>query len=154
MIILKPPIILLLTTLLPSNHAIDVGVNLEQRLIQMQIDFQRKIEAEYQVVFIADYFVTNGAIFTTCGKVMFSQPCVKNSVHMVMECPSMQWAWGVHPVLRRHPLWEHNPGQTTPHPRWPLKWVESRILECILVYIYIYKTDSELSINLYYFLQF
>ena len=54
---LKPPIILLLTTLLPSNQATDVGVNLEQRLIQMQTDFQRKIEAEYQVVFIAGYFV-------------------------------------------------------------------------------------------------
>ena len=51
-------IMLLLATLLPSNQATDEGVNLEQRLIQMQMDFQRKIEAEYQVVFIADCFVT------------------------------------------------------------------------------------------------
>ena len=50
-------IMLLLATLLPSNQATDVGVNVEQRLIQMQMDFQRKIEAEYQVVFIADCFV-------------------------------------------------------------------------------------------------
>ena len=49
---------LIFATLLPSNQATDEGVNLEQRLIQMQMDFQRKIEAEYQVVFIADCFVT------------------------------------------------------------------------------------------------
>ena len=51
-------IMLLLATLSPSNQATDEGVNLEQRLIQMQMDFQGKIEAEYQVVFIADCFVT------------------------------------------------------------------------------------------------
>ena len=148
-------IMLLLATLLHSNQATDVGVNLEQRLTQMQMDFQRKIEAEYRVFFIAAYFVTNGAIFTACGKVMFSQPCVKNSVHRVMVCPSMQWAWGVHPVLGRHPLWADITlgKQPPPHPRWPLKWVVRSLLECILVYIYIYKTDSELSINLDYFLQ-
>ena len=53
--LLKPIIILLLATWLPSNHATDVGVNLEQRLIQMQMDIQRKIEAEYQVL-IALYY--------------------------------------------------------------------------------------------------
>ena len=51
MVMMNHVIILLLAMLLPSNQATDVGVNLQQRLIQMQMDFQRKIEAEYQVFF-------------------------------------------------------------------------------------------------------
>ena len=46
----------------------------------------------------------------SCGKVMFSQACVKNSVHGVMY-PSMHWG--------KHPPDTHTPGQTPPPGRHP-----------------------------------
>ena len=82
---------------------------------------------------------------SSCGKVMFSQACVKNSVHGVCVSQHLMGR-GVHP-LGRHPLCRHSPRQTplgrppeqTPawadtrlgsHPtRWPL---ECLLLECVI----------------------
>ena len=72
------------------------------------------------------------ACSSSCGKVMFSQACVKNSVHR-----------GVHP-LGRHPSWaetppgRHLPSQTlprqayTPLPGMATKRAVHILLECIL----------------------
>ena len=50
MAMLKPAFILLFVTLLPGYYATNFVTDQEQRLIQMQMDFQRRIEAEYQVI--------------------------------------------------------------------------------------------------------
>ena len=50
----------------------------------------------------------------SCGKVMFSQTCVKNSVHRGWVCiPACTRADNPHPV---HALGRHLPGQTSPPP--------------------------------------
>ena len=84
---------------------------------------------------------------------MFSQACVKNSVHRAGVYPSIQWAEGVY-TPQHTPSWAyttprptHNPhadtqapgrhttpGQThPPTPRWSLKRAVCILLECILV---------------------
>ena len=85
-----------------------------------------------------------------CGKVMFSQACVKNSVRGVYA--SMQWAEGVSASGSRdvHPPGHTPPRQTppdipcpwantswadTPRQRWPLKREVRILLECIIVII-------------------
>ena len=72
----------------------------------------------------------------SCGKVMFSQACVKNSVHRGMY-PSMHWGGGVADTTLadtppgRDPPWVDTPGQTPP--QRPLQRTVRILLECILV---------------------
>ena len=70
------------------------------------------------LIFYVVYIFT--ARNNSCGKVMFSQACVKNSVH-----GGGQRVKGVYIPLGGHP-----PGQT---PWWPLKRATHILLECILV---------------------
>ena len=74
-----------------------------------------------------------------CGMVIFSQACVKNSVHRVGGvCLS---ACSDTPLLGRQPPWTHRPldrhpppGQTAPPPSsWLLQQTVRILLECILV---------------------
>ena len=58
---------------------------------------------------------------SSCGKVMFSQACVKNSVHR-QYIPWADTPWA-DPLLGIHPS----------PPRWPLKWTIRLLLECNLV---------------------
>ena len=50
----------------------------------------------------------------SCGKVMFSQACVKNSVHRGRVSASMHA--GIHPLPGSHPPGRHPTGQTPPAP--------------------------------------
>ena len=90
----------------------------------------------------AKHYFLSGVLKSTCivcccrpqsfGKVMFSQACVKNSVHGGE-------AYTPHPG--RHPLGRHPPGRhpppwtDTPHIRLPLQWTVRILLECIPVTI-------------------
>ena len=69
-------------------------------------------------VFLSLFTVRN----SSCGKVMFSQACVKNSVH------GGGGGGGVHP-LDRHPLGRYPSGQTplgqTPPPRQTPSWANT-----------------------------
>ena len=74
---------------------------------------------------------------SSCGKVMFSQACVRNSVHGGGRCTL---------IGQTHLLWTHTPSladtpftHTHPNtppdrrPRWPLQRMVRILLECILV---------------------
>ena len=71
----------------------------------------------------------------SCGKVMFSQACVKSSIHMGVYT-SMHWAGGwVDTPWADTPWPTHPPGQTPPlSPKRPLQWTVRILLECILVF--------------------
>ena len=93
---------------------------------------------------------------SSCGKVIFSQACVKKkSVHREGVFAHCMLRY-THPTgrqparqttsLGRHPLHRHPSGQTppgrhpptdnpSPPPRWPLQQTVRILLECILVYL-------------------
>ena len=62
---------------------------------------------------------------SSCGKLMFSQVCVKNSVH---AGGASLWAWGVY-TSGHTPRTDTHP---TPPPRWPLQRTVRILLECII----------------------
>ena len=68
---------------------------------------------------------------SSCGKVMFSQVCVKNSVHRGVFANA---CWDTHPYLGRHPPQVDTPlDRHSPPLRRPLQRTVCILLECILV---------------------
>ena len=53
----------------------------------------------------------------SCGKVMFSQACVKNSVHRGVYIPWGNTPWAETDPLGRHPLGRHPLGRHPPPPQ-------------------------------------
>ena len=68
---------------------------------------------------------------SSCGKVMFSQACVKNSVHRRVDTPRVQ-------TRCRHPPAQCMLGYTPPPPGRLLQQTVRILLECILVLTYFY----------------
>ena len=108
------------------------------------------------------YSKVHSIIFTvrkrSCGKVMFSEVCVKNSVHREGRC-SPPWVdtplQGRHPLLGRHPPWADTPPRKTPPPgqtphasRQLLQWTVRILLECILVHKYVLKVVKDTTLGL------
>ena len=95
-----------------------------------------------------DLFIFFTVRKSSCRKVMFSQACVKNSVHrgqvytpLDTHTQSHTHPLEIHPLehtpldthLRTH-THTHTPQTLTPLPRWPLKQTVHILLECILVF--------------------